>query len=99
MSAYNIADVDVHDPVAYEPYRAMAAAAIAKHGGRYLARGGEVEVREGTWQPQRAVILEFDSFAAAKGFYESDDYAPALALRTSIATTNLVIVDGYTPPT
>jgi uncharacterized protein (DUF1330 family) len=35
---------------------------------------------------------------AAKAFYESDDYAPALALRKSIATTNLVIVDGYTPP-
>jgi uncharacterized protein (DUF1330 family) len=99
MSAYIIADVDIHDPVAYEPYRVMAAAAIAKHGGRYLARGGEVEVREGTWQPRRTVIVEFENFAAAKAFYESDDYAPALALRTSAATTNLVIVDGFTPPT
>ena len=98
MAAYIIADVEVHDPVAYEPYRTMAAAAIAKHGGRYLARGGEVEVCEGTWQPRRTVILEFGSFEKAKAFYESDDYSPALALRKSIATTNLVIVDGYTPP-
>lgn len=98
MSAFIIADVEVHDPVAYEPYRAMAADAIAKHGGRYLARGGEVEVCEGTWQPRRTVILEFETFEKAKTFYESDDYAAALALRKSIATTNLVIVDGYTPP-
>lgn len=98
MSAYVIADVEVHDPVAYEPYRVMAAAAIAKHGGRYLVRGGELEVREGTWQPRRVVILEFESFAVAKAFYESEDYAPALALRKSIATSNLIIVDGYPPP-
>ena len=98
MAAYIIADVEVRDPVAYEPYRTMAAAAIAKHGGRYLARGGEVEVREGTWQPRRTVILEFETFEKARAFHESDDYAPALALRKSIATTNLVIVDGYTPP-
>ena len=97
MAAYIIADVEVHDPVAYEPYRVMAADAIAAHGGRYLVRGGELEVREGTWSPRRVVIIEFENLATAKAFYESETYAPALALRTSIATSNLIIVDGYAP--
>lgn len=95
MPAYIIADVEVNDPAAYEVYRPMAAAAIAKHGGRYLVRGGEVDAREGTWVPKRMVILEFDSMEAARAFYESEEYAPALAIRNSSATSNLVIVDGY----
>lgn len=97
MTAYIIADVEVHDPVAYEPYRAMAAKAISDHGGRYLVRGGELEIREGNWMPRRVVIIEFDNFAKAKAFYASVEYAPALALRKTIATSNLIIVDGYVP--
>ena len=77
MPAYVIADVEVHDPVAYEPYRKMAEASILKHGGRYLVRGGAVEVREGTWQPRRLVIIVFESMAQARGFYDSDEIGRA----------------------
>jgi uncharacterized protein (DUF1330 family) len=51
MAAYIIADVDVKDAEAYEPYK--QAAAIAQYGGRYLVRGGKHEVMEGHWQPTR----------------------------------------------
>ena len=38
MSAYLIARVNVTDPKAYEGYKKLAAEAIQKYGGRYLAR-------------------------------------------------------------
>jgi uncharacterized protein (DUF1330 family) len=36
MSAYVIADVQVTDPAAYEPHPPLAAASIARFGGRYI---------------------------------------------------------------
>ena len=44
MVAYVIADIDVTDPEKYEVYKQLAPPAIAKHGGRYLARGGHMAV-------------------------------------------------------
>jgi len=55
MAAYLIANVDVKDAAAFEEYRKQVPATIARHGGRYLVRGGRVERVEGTWNPKRLV--------------------------------------------
>jgi uncharacterized protein (DUF1330 family) len=94
MKAYVIADVRAKNPVMYQAYRERAQASIALHGGRYLARGGAIQVMEGCWQPQTIVVIEFDSVDAAKGWYESDDYAEALALRDDAFDRDLILVDG-----
>ncbi len=94
MPAYVIADVKVTDPVAYERYKALTPAAIAKNGGRFLSRGGETAVMEGTWQPNRVVILEFPDFAAAKAFYDSPEYREAREVRKGAADFNMIVVDG-----
>ena len=53
MSVYMILDADVHDPVAYEKYKAEAPKYVAKHGGEYCCRGGATEVFVGDWEPKR----------------------------------------------
>ncbi|HXO17700.1 MAG TPA: DUF1330 domain-containing protein [Candidatus Dormibacteraeota bacterium] len=95
MSAYVIVNVDTTDPVKYEEYKTMAQDAVARFGGRYLVRGGKMNVVEGDWRPTRIVILEFDSFDTATAWWESELYAPAKALRQRLSTTDMVIVDGY----
>ena len=45
MTAYWIAHVTVTDPEAYAGYQALAPAAFAAHGARFLARGGTLVVR------------------------------------------------------
>ena len=94
MPAYVIVDVDVHDPVTYEPYRKAAPASIAAYGGKYLARGGKTEVLEGSWVPKRLVVLEFPSVARAKEWLDSAEYAPAKTLRHQAATSNMVLIEG-----
>ena len=47
MTAYIIADIQVTDAAAYEPYRPLAAASIARFGGRFVVRGGKVDLLEG----------------------------------------------------
>jgi uncharacterized protein (DUF1330 family) len=63
MSAYLIADTDVHDAVAFRDYFAQTPAVVAAHGGRFLVRGGEGAPLEGTGQLKRIVILEFPTTA------------------------------------
>ena len=42
MSAYLIANVDVHDADAYEAYRSRTGAIVERHGGEFIVRGGKV---------------------------------------------------------
>lgn len=93
MAAYWIAHVTVTDPERYKAYQALAPAAFARFGGRFLARGGESEVLEGP-QQARHVVIEFPDLAAARACYVSDEYAAARAAREGASEVALVIVDG-----
>ena len=57
MPAYVIIETDIHDPEQYERYKAASPAAVAGGGGRFLARGGELAVLEGDWNPPRIVVF------------------------------------------
>ena len=48
MPAYVIVDIDVIDPEGYEVYNRLAPPTVGLYGRRYLARGGQAEVWEGT---------------------------------------------------
>jgi uncharacterized protein (DUF1330 family) len=66
MAAYLISDVTVRNAEAFQTYRTRAAEAIAKYGGRYLARGGEIQALEGVWNPRNIIIVEFLSLEQAR---------------------------------
>ena len=70
MAAYVIIETDVTDPERYERYKAAATEAVVAAGGRYVVRGGELDVLEGDWQPSRLVVLEFEDLAAARRLRE-----------------------------
>jgi uncharacterized protein (DUF1330 family) len=97
MTAYLYGNIDIHDPALYEDYRAVVPALIAAHGGRYLVRGGAVEVLEGDGKALRQVILEFPDMASLKGFYDSPGYTAARAIRQQASTGTLVAIEGVLP--
>ncbi|HEY3098093.1 MAG TPA: DUF1330 domain-containing protein [Methylomirabilota bacterium] len=94
MAAYLIANVDVKDAATFEEYRKQVPATIAKHGGRYLVRGGRVERVEGTWNPTRLVVLEFPSLEQARRWYDSEDYRGPKALRMRCTVSDVIFVEG-----
>jgi len=94
MAAYVISDVTARDAAAWQAYRTRAAASIAQHGGRYLARGGTIEVLEGAWTPSAIVVVEFPDMAAARAWYASAEYTAALELRDQALVRDLILVDG-----
>jgi uncharacterized protein (DUF1330 family) len=94
MPAYVIVETDINDPEQYDRYRAASPDAVAAGGGRFVARGGELAVLEGDWNPKRLVILEFENLEAAKRWYASPEYSEAKKLREGAARLNMVAVEG-----
>jgi uncharacterized protein (DUF1330 family) len=94
MPGYVIAMIDVIDPEGFEEYRQKVPATIAAHGGRYLARGGQTEVVEGSLPSKRIAILEFPSMAQAKAWWSAPDYQPLRAIRERTTKSTLVITEG-----
>jgi uncharacterized protein (DUF1330 family) len=94
MPAYIIADVQVTDAAAYEPYRPLAAASIARFGGRFIVRGGKADLLEGAPAPERIVVIEFPNADAARRWYFSEEYQQALKIRQSASRGRLLLVEG-----
>ena len=94
MAAYVIVQVDVKDAVRYEDYKRLVPAGLAKFGGHFLVRGGKTHTMEGTWAPQRFVIVEFPSVDQAKAWWSSPEYAEAKALRQATAESQMIIAEG-----
>jgi uncharacterized protein (DUF1330 family) len=94
VAAYVFANIRVDDPVVYERYKQMVPETIENFGGRYLARGGRVEVLEGDLEPGRTIVLEFPAFEDAQRWYSSPQYCAAKEIRQSCARGEVVIVDG-----
>ena len=93
MTVYWIAHVTVTNPEAYGGYQALAPAAFAAHGARFLARGGMAETLEGPTL-DRHVVIEFPSLAAARACYASAAYQAAKARRDGACIAQVVIVEA-----
>ncbi|MBK1660655.1 DUF1330 domain-containing protein [Paracraurococcus ruber] len=97
MPAYLIANIRVKDPAKFAEYRDKVAPMIARHGGRYLVRGGAVTPVEGTPGLERVVILEYPDMATLKAFYHSAEYAPLIALRQAASDGDVALIEGHLP--
>jgi uncharacterized protein (DUF1330 family) len=94
VPAYVVTEIEVIDKDRYDAYKQMVAPSIAAYGGKFLVRGGATETLEGTWSPQRFVIVEFASRAQAKAWWGSPQYAEAKALRQATARTQMIVAEG-----
>jgi uncharacterized protein (DUF1330 family) len=94
LAAYVIANVTVKDPVRYEDYKRLVTPSLQTFGGRFIARGGKVEVLEGDWLPNRLVIVEFPSVEQARAWWHSPEYAEAKAIRQATSDGTLLILEG-----
>ena len=59
MAAYVIMDVKVKDAAGYEEYRRAGSPSVPQYGGKYIVRGGRVDVLEGESPPNRVIVIEF----------------------------------------
>ncbi len=93
--AYLVVDARSSDPERMAEYRRLAQIAVEHYGGRYLVRGAPYVTLEGSWQPERLVVLEFPSMDAAKTFYDSPEYLAARSARAGVSDFDMVLAEAY----
>ncbi|MGA7451658.1 MAG: DUF1330 domain-containing protein [Rhodoplanes sp.] len=94
MSVYFIADIKVTDDKWIPTYAASVHDIVHKHGGKYLARSGNVKTLEG--QPSDATLIAliaFPSAAAVRAFLADPDYAPYAAARQAGSDSRIQLID------
>jgi uncharacterized protein (DUF1330 family) len=94
MAAYVIVEVETTDPQAMRAYRDVVTPTVAAFGGRFIVRGGAVQTLEGGWDPERIVVIEFESAEKARAWWESAEYREPKAMRQRAGHTRMIIVEG-----
>ena len=95
MPVYVIADVKVTDDAWVPEYAAAVHGLVHKHGGKYLARSGNVKTLEGKPLDTTLIaLLEFPSAEAAKAFAADPAYAPFAAARQRGSESRLWMIDN-----
>jgi len=90
---YLIAHIRVRDKDAFEEFKALSGAAIKTHNGNVLVRDPAPDHREGGAEGL-SIVIEFESYDAARAFYESEAYSEARRVREKISDTDLILVEG-----
>ncbi|MGI9270810.1 MAG: DUF1330 domain-containing protein [Woeseiaceae bacterium] len=94
MKTYLVFDISVHDMDRYKGYVALAPGYVEKHQGKYLVRGGAMDVIEGDWAPQRVVVIEFPSKDLANAFLNDQEYQAVAEDRRNATTSKMIMVEG-----
>jgi uncharacterized protein (DUF1330 family) len=95
MAAYLIVDTLLDDAALYEQYKAKAKPLIEKFGGKYLARGGRMTLREtDLWSPSRLVLVKFPDVETANRCLDSFEYQQIFAISKKSARRTAVVLEG-----
>ena len=94
---YIIEEIRVTDPGKFKQYVDLAPATVPPFGGRFLVRGGGVDVIAGAPPAGFVRVLEFPTVAAAKAWHESAAYQKVLQIRNASSTSRVFIVEGIPP--
>jgi uncharacterized protein (DUF1330 family) len=94
VPAYLIAQIKVTREEGWPRYREEVSELFAAHGGRYLVRGGPVEVLEGSHDGRRLIVFEFPSMEVIRSVWDSPEYAKVKALREGSGEVDVWAVPG-----
>ena len=92
---YLMGDVDIHNMDEYKIYMENTKSIIESYGGKYLVRGGDIDVKDTQlWRPTRVVLVRFPDKESADRFYQSDEYKPFREIRHKNADSTIFLVEG-----
>jgi uncharacterized protein (DUF1330 family) len=93
---YVFVELVVRDPENFkEHYQPRSTVAVAKFGGKFLMRGGNVSIKAGPSDERRRVLIEFESYAQALAFWDSPEQQEAKSYRDKYAhTITFYVMEG-----
>lgn len=95
MSAYIVAQLNIHDRARYDRYAAAFLPTLKPFGGRLLAADEAAEVMEGEWGFGKLNIIAFPDAAAAKVWAASAAYQAIAPDRLAASEAVVLLVAGF----
>lgn len=92
--AYFVAEFQLTDPESIKPYSARVESTFKPYSGRFIVRGGDMDVKEGFGAQGRLIVIQFDSLAQANAWYNSPEYQAIIPIRHRSGNTRTYIVEG-----
>jgi uncharacterized protein (DUF1330 family) len=94
MSVYLIADIKVTNNKWVPTYAASVHDLVHKHGGKYLARSGNIETLEGKpLDTDLIALIQFPSTEAVQNFLSDPHYAPHADARKHGSESRFQLID------
>ena len=94
MTVYMIADIKVSDNGWVPAYATSVHGLVHKHGGKYLARSGNVKTLEGKPLDTTLIaLISFPSEQAAGAFIADPEYAPHAQARKFGSDSRFQLID------
>jgi len=90
---YIIGHITVKDPETHREYVERDTPILLGLGGRFVIRGGQSQVLEGSAN-DRHVVIEFPSYAAALAAYNDPAYQEVAEIRRRTADSVINVVEG-----
>ncbi len=94
MAAYLIFDVEVTDPTERDDYAKLANESLVPFQSKTIVHAGMLEVLDGDWEPERVVVVEFESMEQARQWYKSPAYAKAVDILPRALYSNVILIEG-----
>jgi len=82
-----IIEIEIKDSESYSKYLKKVPPIVKKYGGRYLARSGEITSITGNWNPERIIVIEFESMKKLRECFQSAEYSEIAPLRKKSTTS------------
>ena len=92
---YIVGTITVTDRDAYKPYMENTGRIVARYGGRFIIRGGAMDVLIGETPYDRVVVIEFDSPEKARDFYDDEEYLEVRKIREENSVGVVMHIEGY----
>lgn len=94
MSVYLIAEIQITDEKWVPDYAANVHNLVEKHGGKYLARSGNIKVLEGEVPDSTLIaLLQFPSLEALQSFASDPEYKPYAEARQAGSVSRFRVID------
>ncbi len=93
MAHYLVAYVKVNDESWIPEYAANVHDIVHKHGGRYLARSGNITALEGESDASLLALIEFPTAEALQAMVNDPGYAPFARARQEGTDSLLLSID------
>lgn len=98
MPVYFIVSVNIDDPAMrpiYDQYIEKVKPIVESFGGTYLVRTENIDRPfPGTWNPDRVIVIRFESREECDRCFASEEYQSIMGLRTESVKASAIIVEG-----